>query len=60
LLYGAIMGFTLVALGMNFIGISPIKALVWAGVIQSFPLVRPHLAWWLAGSCNQNFQTAIT
>jgi NRAMP (natural resistance-associated macrophage protein)-like metal ion transporter len=36
LFYGAIVGFTLVALGMNFFRINPMKALVWAGVIQGF------------------------
>ena len=36
LFYGAIVGFTLIALGINFIGINPMKALVWAGVIQGF------------------------
>jgi Mn2+/Fe2+ NRAMP family transporter len=34
--YAAIAGFTLVALAMNFLGINPMKALVWSGVIQGF------------------------
>jgi Mn2+/Fe2+ NRAMP family transporter len=34
--YGAIAGFTVVALAMNFLHINPMKALVWAGVIQGF------------------------
>ena len=34
--YGAIAFFTFVAIGMNFFGINPMKALVWAGVVQGF------------------------
>jgi NRAMP (natural resistance-associated macrophage protein)-like metal ion transporter len=34
--YAAIAGFTLVAMGMNFLGINPMKALVWAGIVQGF------------------------
>ncbi|HEU4641146.1 MAG TPA: divalent metal cation transporter [Gemmatimonadaceae bacterium] len=34
--YGAMAGFTLVATGMNFLGINPMKALVWAGIVQGF------------------------
>lgn len=34
--YAAIIGFTLVALAMNFLKINPMQALVWAGVIQGF------------------------
>lgn len=34
--YGAIALFTLVAIGMNFFGINPMKALVWAGIVQGF------------------------
>ena len=34
--YLAITGFTLVAMGMNFIGVNPMKALVWAGIVQGF------------------------
>ena len=34
--YGAILGFTVIAVGMNFLGFNPMKALVWSGVIQGF------------------------
>jgi len=34
--YFAIGGFTLAAVGLNFVGINPIKALVFAGVVQGF------------------------
>jgi NRAMP (natural resistance-associated macrophage protein)-like metal ion transporter len=34
--YGAIGVFTLIALAMNFVGINPMKALVWSGIIQGF------------------------
>ncbi len=34
--YGAIAGFTAVAIAMNFAGINPMKALVFAGVVQGF------------------------
>ncbi len=34
--YGAIVFFTFVAIGINFFGINPMKALVWAGVVQGF------------------------
>ncbi|MBV9826057.1 MAG: divalent metal cation transporter, partial [Alphaproteobacteria bacterium] len=34
--YAAIIVSTLIGAGMNFIGINPMKALVWAGVVQGF------------------------
>ncbi len=34
--YLAIGGFTLAGVAMNFIGINPIRALVWAGIVQGF------------------------
>jgi NRAMP (natural resistance-associated macrophage protein)-like metal ion transporter len=34
--YGAIVIVTLVAMSMNFLGLNPIRALVWAGVVQGF------------------------
>ena len=34
--YGAIVLFTLLAMGLNFTGINPIKALVFAGIVQGF------------------------
>lgn len=34
--YLAISAFTLIAMGMNFLGINPMKALVWAGIVQGF------------------------
>ena len=34
--YGAIAGFTLLAMGMNFLGFNPMKALVFSGVVQGF------------------------
>jgi Mn2+/Fe2+ NRAMP family transporter len=34
--YLAISGFTLVAMGLNFLGFNPMKALVWSGVVQGF------------------------
>jgi NRAMP (natural resistance-associated macrophage protein)-like metal ion transporter len=36
LFYGAIAVITLIAAGMNFIGINPMKALVFAGIVQGF------------------------
>jgi len=34
--YGTIVAVTLVAMAMNFFGLNPIRALVWAGVVQGF------------------------
>jgi len=34
--YNAIAGFTLAGIGMNFLGINPMKALVIAGIVQGF------------------------
>ena len=34
--YGAIAGFTLLAMMMNFLGFNPMKALVFSGVVQGF------------------------
>jgi Mn2+/Fe2+ NRAMP family transporter len=34
--YLAIVAFTLLAMGLNFIGINPMKALVFAGIVQGF------------------------
>lgn len=34
--YVAIVFFTLIAIGLNFFGINPMKALVWAGMVQGF------------------------
>lgn len=34
--YVAIACFTLVGIGINFFGINPMKALVWAGIVQGF------------------------
>ena len=36
LFYAAIILFTLVAMGINFIGVNPMKALVLAGIVQGF------------------------
>ena len=34
--YVAITVISLIAMAMNFIGINPMKALVWAGIVQGF------------------------
>jgi Mn2+/Fe2+ NRAMP family transporter len=34
--YAAIALFSVVAMGMNFLGVNPMKALVWAGIVQGF------------------------
>lgn len=34
--YAAIAGFTVVAVALNFAGFNPMRALVWAGVVQGF------------------------
>ena len=34
--YAAIVLFTLIGVAMNFAGLNPMRALVWAGVIQGF------------------------
>lgn len=34
--YAAIVGFTTIGIGLNFVGMNPIKALVLAGVVQGF------------------------
>jgi Mn2+/Fe2+ NRAMP family transporter len=34
--YAAIVGFTLVAMGMNFLGFNPMRALVVSGIVQGF------------------------
>jgi Mn2+/Fe2+ NRAMP family transporter len=36
LFYLAIAGFTMVAVAMNFLGFNPMRALVWAGIVQGF------------------------
>jgi Mn2+/Fe2+ NRAMP family transporter len=36
LFYAAIGGFTLLGAGLNFLGFNPMRALVWAGVVQGF------------------------
>jgi Mn2+/Fe2+ NRAMP family transporter len=32
--YGAILAFTVIAIAINFLGVNPIKALVYAGIVQ--------------------------
>jgi Mn2+/Fe2+ NRAMP family transporter len=34
--YAAIAAFTVIGTGLNFLGINPMKALVWAGIVQGF------------------------
>ena len=34
--YGLIAAFTLAAMAMNFLGVNPMRALVWAGIVQGF------------------------
>jgi NRAMP (natural resistance-associated macrophage protein)-like metal ion transporter len=34
--YIATIGFTAVAIGLNFLGFNPMKALVWSGIVQGF------------------------
>jgi len=34
--YGAIVLFTLIAMALNYLGINPMRALVWAGMVQGF------------------------
>jgi Mn2+/Fe2+ NRAMP family transporter len=34
--YAVIAAFMLIAMGLNFFGINPMKALVWAGIVQGF------------------------
>jgi Mn2+/Fe2+ NRAMP family transporter len=34
--YGAIVIFTVIAMVMNYLGINPMKALVWSGIVQGF------------------------
>jgi Mn2+/Fe2+ NRAMP family transporter len=34
--YAAIVLVTLIAVGLNFLGVNPMKALVWAGIVQGF------------------------
>jgi NRAMP (natural resistance-associated macrophage protein)-like metal ion transporter len=34
--YGSIVIVTLLAIGLNFLGFNPIKALVWSGIVQGF------------------------
>jgi NRAMP (natural resistance-associated macrophage protein)-like metal ion transporter len=34
--YLAIAGFSLAAMGLNFLGFNPMKALVWSGIVQGF------------------------
>lgn len=36
LFYAAIAGFTAIAVGLNFLGFNPMKALVWSGIVQGF------------------------
>jgi Mn2+/Fe2+ NRAMP family transporter len=34
--YSAITAFTAIAIGLNFLGFNPMKALVWSGIVQGF------------------------
>lgn len=34
--YGLIAGFTVIAIGLNFLGFNPMKALVYSGIVQGF------------------------
>jgi Mn2+/Fe2+ NRAMP family transporter len=34
--YIAVAGFTALAVGLNFLGFNPMKALVWSGIVQGF------------------------
>ena len=34
--YGTIMGVMIAAVGLNFIGVNPMRALVFAGIVQGF------------------------
>ena len=34
--YLCIAGFTALAVGLNFLGFNPMKALVWSGIVQGF------------------------
>jgi Mn2+/Fe2+ NRAMP family transporter len=34
--YALIVGFTIVAVGMNFLGLNPMRALVYSGIVQGF------------------------
>lgn len=36
LFYGVIVVVTFVAVGLNFLGVNPIEAMVWAGIVQGF------------------------
>ncbi|MFC6776324.1 divalent metal cation transporter [Methylobacterium gregans] len=36
LFYGTILVVTLVAVGLNFLGFNPMRALVWSGIVQGF------------------------
>jgi Mn2+/Fe2+ NRAMP family transporter len=38
--YAAIAIFTLIAIALNFIGLNPMKALVFAGIVQGFSTPR--------------------
>jgi Mn2+/Fe2+ NRAMP family transporter len=48
--YVSIIAVTAVAMGMNFLGLNPIKALVWAGIVQG--LSTPFLMLALMGMTN--------
>jgi NRAMP (natural resistance-associated macrophage protein)-like metal ion transporter len=36
LFYAVTAGFTVIAVGLNFLGFNPMKALVWSGIVQGF------------------------
>jgi NRAMP (natural resistance-associated macrophage protein)-like metal ion transporter len=36
LFYGVIVVVTVIAVGLNFLGVNPIKAMVWSGIVQGF------------------------
>ncbi|WP_267381671.1 MULTISPECIES: Nramp family divalent metal transporter [unclassified Sphingomonas] len=36
LFYGTIVGVTVLAVGLNFLGFNPMRALVWSGIVQGF------------------------
>lgn len=50
LFYGTIAAVTVVAVGLNFLGFNPMRALVWSGIVQGFSV--PPLLCLMMGMTN--------
>ncbi|WAJ29379.1 Nramp family divalent metal transporter [Antarcticirhabdus aurantiaca] len=59
LFYGTIAAVTVIAVGLNFLGFNPMKALVWSGIVQGFS-VPPLLLMMMLMTNNRTLMGART